>query len=57
MKRGHKTPLERFYQWHYQLIKQKNPGLKGRELIKKMEELTTKTLPLMPSYRQQNVAI
>ncbi|MBM3196611.1 MAG: hypothetical protein FJZ61_01320 [Chlamydiae bacterium] len=57
MKRGQKTPLERFYQWHYQLIKQKNPGLKGRELIKKMEELTTKTLPLMPSYRQQNVAI
>ncbi|MFZ4772838.1 MAG: hypothetical protein ACOYK9_02470 [Chlamydiia bacterium] len=50
-KKGQKTPFERFYQWHYSLLKNSMPGIKGRELIKKMEELTTSTLPLMPSYK------
>jgi len=56
-KKGQKTSFERFYQWHYEQLKAKNPAIKGRELIKKMEELTTKTLPLMPSYRLQVAAI
>jgi hypothetical protein len=56
-KKGQKTSFERFYQWHYEQLKANNPAIKGRELIKKMEELTTKTLPLMPSYRLQVAAI
>lgn len=56
-KKGQKTSFERFYQWHYEQLKSKNPAMKGRELIKKMEELTTKTLPLMPSYRLQVAAV
>lgn len=56
-KKGQKTPFERFYQWHYEQLKSKHPTMKGRDLIKKMEELTTKTLPLMPSYRMQAAAV
>lgn len=48
-KKGQKPALERFYQWHYELLRKANPELKGRELIKKMEEVTTKTLPLLPA--------
>jgi hypothetical protein len=48
-KKGQKPALERFYQWHYELLRKENPHLKGSDLIKKMEEITTKTLPLLPA--------
>lgn len=48
-KKGQKPALERFYQWHYELLRKENPDLKGHDLIKKMEEVTTKTLPLLPA--------
>jgi hypothetical protein len=50
-KKVQKTPFEKFYLWHYSSLKTEYPTLNGKDLIKKMEEFTMQSLPLMPSYK------
>ncbi len=50
-KKSRSTPFERFYQWHYTKLKATNSDVPGSEILRQMEALTSKTLPLMPSYK------